>query len=91
MGWYSPAGTSIDNRNDAVAKVPISTEITGTVCQILVSLGDSVRQGQEVMILESMKMEIPMTSHVAGLVDAIEVSEGDAVTEGSTALIIEVE
>lgn len=74
-----------------MAKVPISTEITGTVCQILVSLGDSVRQGQEVMILESMKMEIPMTSHVAGLVDAIEVSEGDAVTEGSTALIIEVE
>lgn len=70
--------------------VNVLSEITGTVWKLLVGVGESVRHGQQLLILESMKMEIPMTAPVAGRVHAIEVAEGQAVAEGALAVVIEV-
>lgn len=60
----------------------INAPITGTVWKILVSAGDSVTEGQTVVILESMKMEMPVEAGEGGKVAEIPVVEGQAVEEG---------
>ncbi|HET6284189.1 MAG TPA: acetyl-CoA carboxylase biotin carboxyl carrier protein subunit [Polyangia bacterium] len=61
----------------------INAHITGTVWKIEVKLGDTVAEGQTVVILESMKMEMPIESPSAGKVTAILVKEGESVAEGA--------
>jgi acetyl-CoA carboxylase biotin carboxyl carrier protein len=61
----------------------VNAHITGTVWKIEVEVGDSVTEGQTVVILESMKMEMPVESTAAGKVTAVLVKEGDAVEEGA--------
>jgi acetyl-CoA carboxylase biotin carboxyl carrier protein len=61
----------------------VNAHITGTVWKIEVKVGDTVAEGQTVVILESMKMEMPIESPTAGTVTAILVKEGDSVAEGA--------
>jgi acetyl-CoA carboxylase biotin carboxyl carrier protein len=61
----------------------INAHITGTVWKIEVKVGDTVAEGQTVVILESMKMEMPIESPSAGKVTAILVKEGESVAEGA--------
>jgi len=61
----------------------VNAHITGTVWKIEVKVGDTVAEGQTVVILESMKMEMPIESPSAGKVTAILVKEGDSVAEGA--------
>ncbi|HSZ83465.1 MAG TPA: biotin/lipoyl-binding carrier protein [Polyangia bacterium] len=61
----------------------VNAHITGTVWKIEVEVGDSVAEGQTVVILESMKMEMPVEATAAGKVTAVLVKEGDAVEEGA--------
>ncbi|OIK14047.1 acetyl-CoA carboxylase biotin carboxyl carrier protein subunit [Bacillus sp. MUM 116] len=67
----------------------ISASMAGTVLNIFVSNGDGVKLGQEVLILESMKMEIPIESSTEGIVRECKVSTGDFVNEGDILLVIE--
>jgi len=67
----------------------VKSEITSNVWKILVCVGDDVVEGQELMILESMKMEIPVESPRNGLVKAILVKEGQAINDGQEVLEIE--
>jgi acetyl-CoA carboxylase biotin carboxyl carrier protein len=67
----------------------ITAHITGTIFKIEKQIGDSVAEGDEVIILESMKMEIPLESPVAGTVTAIHVEEGAAVEEGMVVAVVE--
>lgn len=60
----------------------IRAELSGSVWKVLVSVGDSVERDQEIMILESMKMEIPVVAPAAGTIGSIEVAEGVAVETG---------
>ena len=52
-------------------KVVLSSEISGSVWKINCKVGDVIKTGQEVLIIESMKMEIPVTSNVSGTVTSI--------------------
>lgn len=61
----------------------LTAHITGTIFRIEKQIGASVRAGEEVIILESMKMEIPLEAPVAGTITAIFVQEGEAVEEGT--------
>ncbi|HEX3698080.1 MAG TPA: acetyl-CoA carboxylase biotin carboxyl carrier protein subunit [Polyangia bacterium] len=61
----------------------VNAHITGTVWKIEVKVGDTVSEGQTVVILESMKMEMPVESPSAGKVTAVLVKEGAAVEEGA--------
>jgi acetyl-CoA carboxylase biotin carboxyl carrier protein len=61
----------------------VNAHITGTVWKIEVKVGDTVAEGQTVVILESMKMEMPVEATAAGKVTAVLVKEGDAVEEGA--------
>lgn len=60
----------------------VEAHITGTVWKIEVEVGDSVQEGDPVVILESMKMEMPVEAPAAGTVQQIHVKEGQAVSEG---------
>lgn len=60
----------------------ICAPITGTVWKIQVAVGDSVTEGQSVVILESMKMEMPVEASEAGKVSEVLVQEGQPVEEG---------
>lgn len=46
----------------------VKANMAGTVWKIVVSEGEQVQEGQDVVILESMKMEIPIASEAAGVV-----------------------
>jgi acetyl-CoA carboxylase biotin carboxyl carrier protein len=59
----------------------IRSNMSGSLWKVLVNVGDQVDAGQEVAILESMKMEIPIVSEATGLVEAILKNEGDFVQE----------
>jgi acetyl-CoA carboxylase biotin carboxyl carrier protein len=67
----------------------ITAHITGTIFRIAKRLGEQVAAGEEVMILESMKMEIPLESPIAGVISAILVHEGEAVEEGAVLAVVE--
>ena len=62
-------------------KVVLSSEISGSVWKIKCNVGDVIEQGQEVLIIESMKMEIPVISDFSGTVISILVDEGEMVNE----------
>ncbi|WP_077211642.1 acetyl-CoA carboxylase biotin carboxyl carrier protein subunit [Bacillus dakarensis] len=67
----------------------ILSMMAGSVWKIHVQAGDRVEEGQQVIILESMKMEIPIEAETSGIVRQVMVSEGDFVNEG--AILIELE
>lgn len=67
----------------------VKSNMAGTVWKILVKPGDTVSAGQDVLILESMKMEIPISAEGAGTVKAVKVKEGDFVNDGD--LVVEFE
>ena len=57
------------------------SEISGSIWKINCKVGDVVESGQEVLVIESMKMEIPVVSNVKGTVISIFVNEGEMVNE----------
>jgi acetyl-CoA carboxylase biotin carboxyl carrier protein len=63
--------------------------MAGNVWKIVVSVGEQVTEGQDVVILESMKMEIPIATETSGTVKEIKVQEGDFVNEGDVLIEIE--
>lgn len=67
----------------------ITANMAGTVLNVMVGLGDTVADGQEVLMLESMKMEIPVESQGAGKVAEVKVNIGDFVNEGDVLLVLE--
>ncbi|MBA2513018.1 MAG: biotin/lipoyl-binding carrier protein [Solirubrobacterales bacterium] len=67
----------------------IEAHITGTVWKIEVKVGDSVGEGDTVVILESMKMEMPVEAEDEGTVSKIVVEEGQSVSEGDTLVVLE--
>ncbi|PLR80984.1 acetyl-CoA carboxylase biotin carboxyl carrier protein subunit [Bacillus canaveralius] len=67
----------------------ITATMAGTILNALVQIGDEITAGQEVLILESMKMEIPVESQVAGKVAELKVDIGDFVNEGDVLVVLE--
>ncbi len=63
--------------------------MAGTIFKVLVAAGDDVEAGQDVIVLESMKMEIPLQTEVGGKVTAVNVEEGQFVNEGEILLVTE--
>jgi biotin carboxyl carrier protein len=60
----------------------------GRVIEILVEVGARVDAGQELMVIESMKMEIPITAERAGVVAAIRVAAGEHVQERDLLVVL---
>jgi acetyl-CoA carboxylase biotin carboxyl carrier protein len=66
----------------------VEAHITGTVWRIEVEVGDTVAEGDTVVILESMKMEMPVEAEDEGVVQEIRCEEGQAVSEGDTLVVL---
>ena len=60
----------------------VRAEMVANVWKVLVAEGDTVADGDTLVILESMKMEIPVLVEGDGTVAAMHVAEGDVVQEG---------
>ncbi|HEX4819229.1 MAG TPA: biotin/lipoyl-binding carrier protein [Acidimicrobiales bacterium] len=67
----------------------VRAEITANVWQVRVELGQAVEVGDELVILESMKMEIPVVAPLAGTVAELAVAPEDQVKEGDLIAVIE--
>jgi biotin carboxyl carrier protein len=67
----------------------IRAELTATVWKVVVEQGATVAEGDELVILESMKMEIPVVATVAGTVTEMRVGEEDRINEGDVVAVIE--
>ncbi|MCM3024695.1 acetyl-CoA carboxylase biotin carboxyl carrier protein subunit [Heyndrickxia ginsengihumi] len=59
----------------------IKASMAGKVWKVLVNEGDEVKAGEDVIILESMKMEIPIAAEENGIVKKIHIQEGDFVND----------
>lgn len=67
----------------------VRAELTATVWKVVTEEGATVAEGDELVILESMKMEIPVVATVAGTVKEMRVSEEDRISEGDVVAVIE--
>ena len=67
----------------------IRAEITGNVWQVSVEEGQMVAEGDQLVILESMKMEIPVITEVPGVVRELHVAAEDVVQEGDLIALID--
>lgn len=75
-------GKSIKNAKSAAAGATendIVASLPGAVHKILVSVGDHVKKGQAIVVLEAMKMEIEVKAPKDGIIGSIEVSKGQSV------------
>jgi biotin carboxyl carrier protein len=66
----------------------VRAEMVANVWKVVVRQGDTVADGDTLVILESMKMEIPVVAESAGTVTELRVNEGDVVQEGDVIAVI---
>ncbi len=72
--------------NDYVVKSPLP----GIILEISVKVGDTVQKGQQIVLLEAMKMENNIVSEKDGIVKSIEITKGDSIYEGDTMMVLSV-
>ena len=72
----------------AGAGSPIKSPLPGTVIELKVNVGDTVKQGDVVLVLEAMKMQNNIESEYDGTVTSITVKQGETVMEGAVLLTI---
>ena len=71
-----------------MASIKVHSEVTGSVWKLLKKTGEHISEGDEIMLVESMKMEIPVIADEAGTITEIMVPESDPVQEGQVVAII---
>jgi acetyl-CoA carboxylase biotin carboxyl carrier protein len=67
----------------------VKAHITGTVWKIEAKAGQVVKEGDVLVILESMKMEMPIEAPIDGTVSKVLVSEAQSVAEGDVVVVID--
>jgi len=70
--------------------IRVVTEVAGRVCALPVAAGTSIGDGDDIAVVEAMKMEIPVASPAAGKVKTILVALDDVVAEGQVVAIVEI-
>ena len=80
--------SSAPKANTAAGGNKICTPLPGTILDVFVNVGDSVKAGQRVALLEAMKMENNIEADSDGTVTAVNVRKGDSVLEGDTLIVI---
>jgi biotin carboxyl carrier protein len=72
-----------------MSEIEILTEVAGRVCAIPAAVGAIVSDGDDLVLVEAMKMEIPVPSTAAGKIKSILVKIDDVVEEGQAIAIVE--
>ena len=76
--------------NLVVDELKLETPVQGTVWKVLLKAGQTVKEGETVLVVESMKMEIPVDSPSSGVLRKILVVEGDQVEQDSVVAVIDI-
>lgn len=84
----APAASAAAPAAQAASGEPVSAPLAGNIFKVNVSVGDSVAEGDVVIILEAMKMETEIRAHQAGTVSAVKVKEGDSVSVGDVLITL---
>lgn len=66
----------------------VTAELVANVLSVAAEVGQQVAPTDELLVLESMKMEIPVLAEVAGTVTEVVVAAGDVVRDGDPLVII---
>ena len=72
-----------------MSALKICTEVAGTVWKVSAAPGATLAAGQEILIMESMKMEIPVEAPRAGRLLELRVAEGDVLKEGDVVALMD--
>lgn len=72
-----------------MAQSEVASELVANVLSVDVHVGQQVRAGDALVILESMKMEIPVLAPHDGVVSAIRTAAGDVVQDGDVMVVVE--
>jgi biotin carboxyl carrier protein len=72
-----------------MARREIRSEISGTVISVLVKIGDTIAIGEELAVIEAMKMEIPLMAPFAGKVIEVRIAENGAIAENDLSFVLE--
>jgi len=75
-------------QEDGMAQTEVASELVANVLSIDVAVGQQVREGDALVILESMKMEIPVLAPHDGTVTAIRSAAGDVVQDGDVMVVV---
>lgn len=84
----APAASPVAPAAPAGAGSPIKAPLPGTIIELKVNVGDTVKQGDCVLVLEAMKMQNNIESEYEGTVTSITVKQGETVMEGTVLLTI---
>ena len=79
---------SAPNPNSAAGGTKVTTPLPGTILDVFVNVGDTVKAGQRVVLLEAMKMENNIEADTDGTVTSVNVRKGDSVLEGDVLVVI---
>ena len=94
MVQHEPVEPELANRVDELrevdrlANVAVRAEIVASVLEVVVHEGDSIGEGDTLVLLESMKMEIPVLAEVVGTISKLSVSVGDVIQAGDLIAVI---
>jgi biotin carboxyl carrier protein len=66
----------------------VKAPLPGTITELKVNVGDTVKKGDVVLVLEAMKMQNNIESEYDGTVTSVTVKQGETVMEGATLLTI---
>lgn len=69
--------------------INVESEVTGKVWKIESEVGNSVSEGDVLLVIESMKMEIPIESPASGTLRELRVNKDDSVDEDQVIAVIE--
>ncbi len=83
------AVSPVVRRRARPAPTPVTAPLPGIIIDLKVLPCDLVTKGQELAVLEAMKMENSILAPRSGMVKSIAVSPGDSVSEGTVLLVIE--
>ena len=67
---------------ETLEATPVAAQMPGKVLRILAKIGQPVREGDPLLVLEAMKMEVQVAAPLAGIISAISVSQGEQVNTG---------
>ncbi|MGM9747831.1 MAG: biotin/lipoyl-containing protein [Candidatus Cryptobacteroides sp.] len=92
----APAPAAAQTATPAPAPAPaasgagkkVTSPLPGVIIEVSVKVGDQVKEGQQVAVLEAMKMENTIEATVSGTVTAVNVNKGDSVLEGAPIVTI---
>lgn len=90
----APAAAPAPVQAATVAAAPadgtaVNAPMPGTILEVKASVGDTVTEGQVLMVLEAMKMENDIVAPKAGKISAISVKKGDGVNSGDALAYIQ--